>query len=351
MTKPILPAFLSIQSFALSDAEKRLLEQSNPLGICLFAKGCANIQNPIQLKKLCQDIKEAIGRADVLIAVDQEGGRVRRLVEPEFTPLAEQEKLTTVDLVRQHAFLASHDLKNSGINVNFAPVLDICYDFTSNVLKGRCFSGNAAEIAILGKAMTEEYISNGICPCVKHLPGHGRAKTDPHLELPIIEENLKTLEKDFLPFKELNNAPMGMMAHLLLKSVDKSYPSSESPIIIKKIIREMIGFKGFLVSDAIVMQALKGSVIERAQRSLAAGCDAVCLGNAGFNATLELAQSGLILSDNALERLSNIQKIITQPLKNLSYEQIKNKYCATLKNIITYNSEYDATEVLSRIRK
>ena len=113
----------------------------------------------------------------------------------------------------------------------------------------------------------------------------------------------------------------------------------------------MIGFKGFLVSDAIVMQALKGSVIERAQRSLAAGCDAVCLGNAGFNTTLELAQSGLILSDNALERLSNIQKIITQPLKNLSYEQIKNKYCATLKNIITYNSEYDATEVLSRIRK
>lgn len=351
MTKPILPAFLSVQGFMLSDEEKRLFAKYNPLGVCLFAKGCSNVQNPQQLKRLCQDIKETIEREDVLIAIDQEGGRVRRLVEPEFTPLAEQEKLTTTDLVRQHAFLASHDLKNSNINVNFAPVLDICYDFTSNVLKGRCFSGNAAEIAILGKAMVDEFTANGICPCVKHLPGHGRAKADPHLELPVVDEDLKTLAEDFFPFKELKNAPMGMVAHLLLKSIDKTSPSSTSPIIINKIIREMIGFNGFLVSDAIVMQALKGSVIERAQHSLEAGCDAVCLGNAGFKNNLELAQSGLVLSDKAQERLKNIQKIISRPLKNLSYEQIKNKYCATLKNIITYNSEYDATEILSRIRK
>ena len=88
MTKPILPAFLSVQSFMLSDEEKRLFAKCNPLGVCLFAKGCTNVQNPQQLKSLCQDIKETIGRENVLIAIDQEGGRVRRLVEPEFTPLA-----------------------------------------------------------------------------------------------------------------------------------------------------------------------------------------------------------------------------------------------------------------------
>lgn len=351
MTKPILPAFLSVQGLQLSDEEKRLFAKCNPLGVCLFAKGCANVQNPQQLKKLCQEIKEVIGRDDVLIAVDQEGGRVRRLVEPEFTPLAEQQKLTTPDLVRQHAFLAAHDLKNCGINIDFAPVLDICYKFTSSVLQGRCFAGNEKQIAVLGQAMVDEFIANGICPCVKHLPGHGRAQSDPHLELPVINAGLDTLQQDFYPFKQLKNAPMGMVAHLLLTQIDNLRPSSESPAVIHDIIRTEIGFSGFLVSDAIMMRALNGSIAERAKRTLAAGCDAVCLGNTGFSDNVELADSGLILSDEAAERLSAVQKIIRQPLKHSDYEQIKNKYCATLKNIISYNSEYDATEVLNRIRE
>ena len=137
MTKTILPAFLSVQGYRLSDDEKRLFEQSNPLGVCLFAKSCNNVQNKEQLKSLCREIKETIGRNDVLIAIDQEGGRVRRLTEPEFTPLTEQAALVTPELARIHAFLAAYDLKNCGININFAPVLDICYPFSSNVLKGR----------------------------------------------------------------------------------------------------------------------------------------------------------------------------------------------------------------------
>ena len=226
----------------------------------MFAKSCTNVQNPQQLKRLCQDIKETIGREDVLIAIDQEGGRVRRLVEPEFTPLAEQQRLNTVELAKQHAFLVAHDLKNCGINVNFAPVLDICYEFTSAVLRGRCFDGDEKQIAILGKAMVDEFMANGVCPCVKHLPGHGRAKSDPHLELPVIDDDIKTLQTDFYPFKQLKDAPMGMVAHLLLTKIDNSLPSSESPSVIKNIIRKEIGFSGFLVSDAIMMQALKGSI-------------------------------------------------------------------------------------------
>ena len=99
------------------------------------------------------------------------------------------------------------------------------------------------------------------------------------------------------------------------------------------------------------MQALKGYISERTQRTLAAGCDAVCLGNADFLANAELAASGAVLSDEAAERLAVIQQIIARPLKRQSYVQSKNKYCAALKNIISYNSDYDATEVLSRIRK
>lgn len=351
MTKNILPAFLSVQGYRLNDDEKRLFAKSNPLGVCLFAKGCTNVCDKEQLSALCKEIKETIGREDVLIATDQEGGRVRRLCEPKFTPLTEQMSLTSPELARLHAFLASFDLKNCGINVNFAPVLDTYYTFSSDVLKGRCFGGDKEKIALLGKAMIEEYMSNGICPCIKHLPGHGRAQSDPHLELPVIEDDINTLQQDFYPFQKLNKAPMGMVAHLLLTSIDAFNPSGESKTIIKEIIRGIIGFNGFLVSDALMMHALKGSISERANRAIAAGCDAVCLGNADFSANEELAQSKLFLSDAAAERLQNIQKIIARTMQTQSYEQVKNKYCAALKNIISYSSEYDATEILNRIRK
>lgn len=350
MTKPVLPAFLSVQGFHLSDEEKYLLEQSNPLGVCLFALGCANVQNKTQLQQLCQEIKETIGREDVLIAADQEGGRVRRLNGDDFSPLAEQAALKTEEQAKAHACLAAADLKSCGLNVNFAPVLDIDYDFTSAVLKGRCFSGDGRQIAKLGKAMIDEYTADGVCPCIKHIPGHGQAVSDPHLELPVIEAGLDSLEQDFFPFRQLKDAPMGMVAHLLLKAVDAENPSSESAEVIQKIIRQHIGFQGFLVSDSLVMQALKGSVTERARRALAAGCDAVCLGNTGLQANHELAGSGLVMSDEATERLDKIHQIISRPLKPVSYEQIKNKYCTAMKNIITYNADYDATEVLNRIR-
>lgn len=349
MLRPILPAFLSVQGFYLSEDEKKLFAKSNPLGVCLFARGCTNVQNKEQLKKLCREIKEIIGRENVLIAVDQEGGRVRRLTEPEFTPLTEQAALRTPELVKMHADLAAYDLKTCGINVNFAPVLDLFYPFTSNVLKGRCFSDDEKQTAEFGRIMADEYAANGICPCIKHLPGHGRAETDPHLELPVVKETAEELEKDFYPFKKLGNAPMGMAAHLLLKAIDAENPASLSSTVIQQIIREKLGFNGFLVSDAIMMRALKGSITERAKRTIKAGCDAVCLGNAGFEDNRQLADSGLVLSDEGAERLNKISQIISRPLQNLNYIQLKNNYCTELKNIISYNSEYDATEVLSRI--
>ncbi len=349
MAKPILPAFLSCQGFHLTDEEKYLFAKSNPLGICLFSRGCNNVQNKQQLKELTTEIKEVIGRDDVLIAVDQEGGRVRRLSGDDFTPLTEQAQLSTVELTKEHAYLTSFDLKSCGINVNFAPVLDIFYPFTSDVLQGRCFSGNAETIAKLGKAMVDEYIKNGVCPCIKHLPGHGRANVDPHLELPMITNNIDEMEADFFPFKQLNYAPMGMVAHLLLSAIDKQNPSSTSGVIINDIIRQKIGFSGLLVTDAIVMHALKGSIIERSEQALKAGADIICLGNAGLVANEELATGKLTMSDEAMERMQAIRQTIKSEPNYNQYQQIKNNYCTSLKNIISYNSDYDATEVLSRI--
>lgn len=342
-----LPAFLSCQGLRLNDAEKRLFEKYRPLGVCLFSKFCANIKDKMQVSALVKDIKEAIGSDEVLIAVDQEGGRVRRLTEPEFTSVVAQAEINTEEAARQHAYLISHDLQSCGINVNFAPVLDIERPETSDVLHGRCFNGKVGKLA---KAMVDEYINKGICPCVKHLPGHGRAVVDPHLELPVITESLDELQEDFAPFKHLADAPMGMAAHIVLPAVDEKNAVTVSKKAVQEIIRGEIGFKGLLVSDAIVMKALSGSVAEKAKRSIEAGCDVICLGNAQIEENVALCESGIELTDEAGQRLQKVWDVVKKVGKFAEYEQVKNKYCAMMKNIITYDYNYDATEVLNRLR-
>ncbi len=345
--KEMLPAFLSCQGLRLSADEKRLFSEYNPLGVCLFSKFCENVRDKEQVLALTDDIKNAIGREDVLIAVDQEGGRVRRLLDPEFTAVSAQQNITSPEMAIMHAYLISSDLKSCGINVNFAPVLDIMTDKTSDVLQGRCFENNVAE---LGKAMVDEYIKNGICPCVKHIPGHGKAAVDPHLSLPVINESLAELQVDFAPFKALCNAPMGMVAHIVLSVIDKQNAATISSKVINDIIRKEIGFSGLLVSDAIVMKALQGSIAEKARQSVAAGCEVICLGNADFKANQELCESGIKMDDETTKRLQKIFSIVDKKCEFAEYEQIKNKYCANLKNIITYDYNYDATEVLNRLR-
>lgn len=349
--KNILPAFLSCQGTSLTDDEKRLFAAHNPLGVCLFAKGCANVQNRRQLSALVKQIKEVIGRDDVLIAIDQEGGRVRRLTEPEFTPVAAQADITTPELATIHANLISADLQTCGINVNFAPVLDIQYPETSSALTSRCFLGNKEQVAALGRAMTDAYMQNGICPCIKHLPGHGRGQADPHLQLPVITASLDELAADFYPFQQLNDVPMGMAAHIVLTAVDATAPVTCSAKAIKEIIRDKIGFTGLLVSDAVMMNALHGDISERAQNCWRAGCDVICLGNADFAANEALCAGKIALTDAAAERLARVRQVVQTAGATQNLAQLKNKYCAALKNIITYDYNYDATEVLTRLRQ
>lgn len=348
--KKILPAFLSCQGTSLSDDEKHLFEKYNPLGVCLFSRCCANIESRHQVQNLVREIKEIVGRDDVLIAVDQEGGRVRRLVQSEFVPLLAQADITTVTQARRHAYLAAHDLKSCAINVNFAPVLDVMHEKTSAVLNGRCFAGDASKVARLGRVMVDTYIKHGVCPCVKHMPGHGLATVDPHLNLPIIETPRQQLQNEFYPFKMLHDAPMGMLAHIVLTDIDAENPATLSAPVIQQIIRDEIGFDGMLVSDALMMNALKGSITERAQRSVAAGCDVVCLGNADYAANEELCASGIVMTDEASERMQNVKSVIAKHDDFVKYEHVKNKYCENAKNVVAYDYCYDATEVLNNIR-
>jgi len=349
MERPILAAILSCASTSLFDEEKRLLHKYNPLGVSLFGR---NIVSLSQLQRLTKEIKETIGRDDVLICVDQEGGRVRRLQGADFHELASMEQLGQIARSKslsqagraafRHAALICHDLKSAGINFNYAPVLDVANSQTTPALRSRCLGADEKLTALLGGIIADECISRHICPCIKHLPGHGRAVTDPHLHLPVITASLKELEKDFYPFQQLSDAPAGMTGHVVIEAVDR-LPATQSAKVIKDIIRGLIGFDGLLISDAIDMKALSGTPAEKASTTLAAGCDAICYCSGNIEEMTEVCKACTNLADKSLIRFAKIKNIIQT---KASVETLAKEYYDIVGECETYDRDYDATEVL-----
>ena len=351
MEKPILGALLSVSSTTLTDEEKFLFEKHNPLGITLFSRNLASVE---QTKSLIKSIKEIIGREDVIIALDQEGGRVNRLKSIGFSQYASQNILgqaNSEELTSLHAKIIARDMKSVGANFNMAPVLDINYPTTTDALKNRTFGNDKEQIANLGKVLCITYIEEGICPCLKHLPGHGKATCDPHLGVPIISCSLKDFENDLYPFQNLKNMPAAMTAHILIEQIDNQNPITLSPIGIKKIIRESIGFDGLLLSDAIEMNALKGSMLERAKQSWLAGCDVVIY-CAGKLAELNmLCNEGQILKDKSLERFEKVKKIINLKKNTIILDNEEKRYYSSTNQFVDEYINYDATEVLHQMQK
>ena len=351
--KPILAAMLSISGPVLTDFEKKLMEQANPMGVTLFKR---NVLDKEQVKKLTKSIKECIGRDNVLIAADQEGGRVRRFSEPNWPFYASQYALGSLkgtegkELTELHGTLIAANLRELGVNWNYAPVLDVAYPDTTNALGNRIFSSDEHEVAERGCILLDAYMKNGICPCVKHLPGHGRAVVDPHLNLPILSQSLKDLEKDFYPFHVVGRqAPAGMTAHIVISAVDDK-PVTQSKKAIREIIRGRIGFKGFLISDAIDMKALGGSLSERTKTSLDAGCDAICYCLGDPNELAEVVKAARPLTDKAMERFNRIEKIIHKRAPKVNEQSGYCRYLELVAKTENRPSDYDAVEVLNLMR-
>lgn len=351
--KPIKAAMLSCQGLRLNDDEKKLFSQMNPVGLSLFGR---NIDNPEQIKSLVKDIKETIGRDDVIIAIDQEGGRVRRLAEPYFRSYTANSILgslpiaTAIRATQLQAALISADLQDLGINMNYAPVLDIAYSDTNAALKSRCFSDNPQTTAELGKVMIDEYLSNGILPCIKHLPGHGRATADPHLNLPRIDASLETLANDFYPFQVNASAPVGMTAHIVASAVDDQHPITQSSIAIQAIIRNAIGFDGFLITDAIDMQALSGNVAQKTLTSLNAGCDCICYCFGKIDELQTIFEVCPSLSEASYERFKRATKLLQKPREKNNLNHLATEYNNIIGSISAYQDDYDATEILNKMQ-
>ncbi|MAH05282.1 MAG: beta-N-acetylhexosaminidase [Alphaproteobacteria bacterium] len=267
----MIPAIFSVKSTELTPDERRLFQESQPLGFILFAR---NIDNPTQLRKLTANLKEAL-RRDCPILIDQEGGRVQRMRPPHWPKFpAAGDYQGDMDKLYDDMHALATMLIDHGINVNCAPVLDIRYPVETDIIGDRAYSYDAEDVIAAGKVVCRAFEDAGVIPVSKHLPGHGRARADTHFHEAVIDTPLDVLDTtDFRPFRDVQPA-WGMVAHVILSAVD-SLPATLSEATIKDVIRQRIGYKGVLVSDDLSMKALAayGSIDDVAEKCLAAGCD------------------------------------------------------------------------------
>ncbi len=268
----------------LARAERDFFARANPWGFILFAR---NIEDPEQLAWLTAELRDAVGR-DVPIFIDQEGGRVARLGAPHWRtwlPPLEQVKLNpkrAAEAMYLRYRIIAHELRAVGIDGNCAPVVDLARPETHEILKNRCYGIDVVKVAEIAGAVATGLVDGGVLPVVKHLPGHGRATADSHLELPVVTTREKALRvSDFLAFQSVAGLPLAMTAHVVYTDIDPDNPATTSPRMIE-IIRDTIGFTGLLMTDDIAMKALHGPFAARAGAARAAGCDIVlhCNGDA-----------------------------------------------------------------------
>ncbi|MCH2094866.1 MAG: beta-hexosaminidase, partial [Rhodobacteraceae bacterium] len=186
--------------------------------------------------------------------------------------------------------LIAQELLSLGIDGNCAPLLDIMRPQTHPVLRNRCYSDDLQKVISVGHAVARAHVDAGVLPVIKHMPGHGLAQVDSHLDVPRVALDHPTLTAtDFAAFRPFADFPLGMTAHLIFDQIDPM-PATISSVM-NAVIRQEIGFDGLLMTDDISMQALSGSVAERGKRALDAGCDLVlhCNGNLAEMVSIHVA--------------------------------------------------------------
>ena len=276
----ISSAIYGCAGLELNAWERAFFAETNPLGLILFAR---NVADPEQVRALTETFRTIVDRADAPVLIDQEGGRVQRMKPPTwrqappprvFGRLSERAAQTAIEAVELNARLLAHDLLSVGVTVDCAPLLDLSLKDTHEVIGDRSFSSDPARVAVLARAACQGFLAGGVIPVIKHIPGHGRAKVDSHVELPQVETSRQELsDTDFVPFRALSDAPWAMTAHVVYSAIDPDRAATVSPTLIAEVIRGELGFEGLLISDDLSMQALDGSLSERTAASLAAGCD------------------------------------------------------------------------------
>lgn len=275
------PAIFGLAGATLSADEQAFFREADPAGYILFGRNC---ENPAQLRALTDALRAIHGRERLFICIDQEGGRVARLRPPHwagfppgavFDALFDIAPASAIEAARVNAEAIGIELAEAGITVDCHPPLDVRQPGAHDVIGDRALGSEPVRVAAIGRAVLDGLARAGVAGCIKHMPGHGRTSTDTHKELPTVTASESELEVDIAPFRALRDAPIGMTGHLLFTAWDADNPATLSPTVVHEVIRGRIGFDGLLLTDDIDMEALAGTVPQRAGRAIAAGCDLV----------------------------------------------------------------------------
>src|ERR1700757_502597 len=305
-------AFISgVAGLTLSHAEREFIAAERPWGFILFKR---NVETPGQVISLIEELRKAVGQPDAPVLIDQEGGRVQRLAPPHwpvypagavFSRLYDLDPALGLQAARLSARLIADDLGQLGVSVDCLPLADVPVAGADVVIGDRAYGTEPAKVAAIARAVTGGLEDGGILPVLKHIPGHGRATTDTHFRLPVVDTVQGELERtDFAAFRPLADLPMAMTAHVVFSAYDGAQPATTSATMIERVIRGLIGFQGLLMSDDVSMNALAGSIAERTHAIFAAGCDIVLHCNGKLEEMRDVARQTPELSGEALRRAS-----------------------------------------------
>lgn len=304
----ISAALYGLDGETLAPDEKAFFRDSDPWGFILFAR---NVDTPKQVRRLAGALREAVGR-EAPVFIDQEGGRVQRLRPPHwraapparvFGALYDREPELALEAVRLNHQLLGAELIALGIDVDFAPCADLSVPGAHDVIGDRAFHTEPEPIARMSTAALDGLLDQGVLGVIKHLPGHGRAAADSHLELPVVTTDAETLHtRDFAAFKGIEGAFMAMTAHVVYAAIDSEHTATQSREMVDGVIRGAIGFDGLLMTDDLSMQALEGSLKQRGERALAAGCELLMHCNGAMSEMVEVAHAAPALGGRAAER-------------------------------------------------
>jgi beta-N-acetylhexosaminidase len=275
----MVPAIFGLSGLTLTADERAFFADSDPAGYILFGR---NVESRAQVRALTDELRSIHGRDRTFICIDQEGGRVARMKPPvwaayptgaAFDRLYDLAPISAIEAVRANAHALGLDCAEVGISVDCLPLLDVRVPGAHDVIGDRAYGSEPLRVAALGRAALDGLARAGVAGTIKHMPGHGRAGADSHKELPTVTASEAELDVDLAPFKALAGTSIAMTGHIRFTAWDAENPATQSPFVIHEVIRNRIGFDGLLLTDDLDMEALAGTVPERAARAVAAGCD------------------------------------------------------------------------------
>lgn len=330
------PVFFGLSGPDLTPDESAFFAEAGPAGFILFRRNCVDRG---QVRRLTDGLRALSGRDDLPILIDQEGGRVARMQPPEwpafpaaarFDALYDVAPISAIEAARANAQAIALVLAEVGINVDCLPLLDVRTREGHDIIGDRALGSEPMRVAAMGRAVIEGLRAGGVVGVVKHMPGHGRALADSHVELPIVTAGPAELERDLQPFIALRGAPMAMTAHVVYPAWNASQCASLSATVIGDIIRRRIGFDGLLMSDDLGMHALRGDFGARAAGVLAAGCDIALHCSGDMTEMIAVAEAVGSMEPVARERLAAAMATIAAPAEETPLEALLAKRDALL---------------------